>query len=299
MVSTRDYFRHLSKGEYVPDFNAAEVYNASFGPDDEETIQQMYKFWNEGKKYTAVAVTDDHNAYAVELDTGAPRTYAYVEGDLTAQKWLDALKDQHAFVSFGPLVYAAIGNSIPGDTVGIAAGGKAELRAELNSIASLKKAVVVKNGQVIKEFDLSKNEEMISLEIPAEDAWYVVRVYTATTGVEAMTNPIWVKVGATTTTSASNNAPPSNVGANATSSGVQPPALGLINGSLRDKLRRVGLSDAFLFLINGDKITDDILARATELWATQQPIATTDHLITNQELMRFTLLKLILDESRP
>jgi len=305
MVSTRDYFRHLSDSDYVPDFNAAEVYNASFGPDDEETIQQMYKFWNEGKKYTAVAVTDDHNAYAVELDTGTPRTYAYVQGDLTTQKWLDALKAQHAFVSFGPLVYASIGNSIPGDTVGLAAGSKAELKAELNSITPLKKAVVIKNGQALKEFDLTKNDETISLEISAEDAWYVVRVYTATTGVEAMTNPIWVKVGGATTASTSNNAPTTTPPANSNTSNstnnnsnanTLPLLPSTIDGSLRDKLRRVGLSDAFLFLINGDRITNEILARATELWATQQPIPTTDHIITNQELMRFTLLKLVLEE---
>jgi hypothetical protein len=291
LVSTRDYFQHLSDGEYIEDFNAAEVYNASFGPDDEATIQQMYKFWNEGKKYTAVAVTDDHNAYAVELDTGTPRTYAYVSGELTAQKWLDAIKNQHAFVSFGPLVYASIGNAIPGDTAGIAPASKAELKADLSSITPLKKAVVIKNGQILKEFELSKNEESISIEIPAEDAWYLVRVYTATTGIEAMTNPIWVKVGATSTTTSSTNtqiAPPSGT----LSAGALPTT---VNGALRGKLHKLGLGDAFLFLVNGETITDEILARATEYWATQQPIPMTDHRITDQELMRFTLLKLLLE----
>jgi hypothetical protein len=205
-------------------------------------------------------------------------------------------------VSFGPLVYASVGNSIPGDTAGLAAGSKAELKAELNSVTPLKKAVIIKNGQVFKEFDLSKNEEVISAEIPAEDAWYLVRVYTATTGIEAMTNPIWVKVGAATTASSPNTAtPPNTVSSpnntlNNNNAATLPLLPGTINGSLRDKLRRVGLSDAFLFLINGTQITNEILARATELWATQQPIPTTDHLITNQELMRFTLLKLVLEE---
>ncbi|MBI3661087.1 CehA/McbA family metallohydrolase, partial [Candidatus Acetothermia bacterium] len=299
LVSSRDYFRHLKDSDYVPDFNAAEVYNASFGPDDEETVQLMFKFWNEGKKYTAVAVTDDHNAYAIELDTGTPRSYAYVTGDLTVEKWIDAIKNQHVFVSYGPLVYASIGTAIPGDTAGIAAGGKAELKAELNSIAPLKKAAIVKNGQVVKEFDLSKNEETISFEVPAEDAWYVVRVYTATEGIQAMTNPIWVKVGANTMTSSSNSTqttPPASTNPTTSTSNGTTPLPATFNAMLRNKLQKVGLSDAFLFLINGDKITDQTLARATELWAIQQSIPNTDHIITNQELMRFTLLKLVLEE---
>ncbi len=120
-----------------------------------------------------------------------------------------------------------------------------------------------------------------------------------------MTNPIWVKVGGATTASTSNNAPTTTPPANSNTSNstnnnsnanTLPLLPSTIDGSLRDKLRRVGLSDAFLFLINGDRITNEILARATELWATQQPIPTTDHIITNQELMRFTLLKLVLEE---
>ncbi len=195
-------------------------------------------------------------------------------------------------MSFGPLVYASIGNAIPGDTAGIAPASKAELKADLSSITPLKKAVVIKNGQILKEFELAKNEASISIEVPAEDAWYLVRVYTATTGIEAMTNPIWVKVGAPSTTTSPNNAQVTPPGGSPSSSTLPT----TVNGTLRGKLHKLGLGDAFLFLVNGDKITDEILARATELWATQQPIPMTDHKITDQELMRFTLLKLLLED---
>jgi hypothetical protein len=119
----------------------------------------------------------------------------FVEGELTTEKWIDSLKAQHAFATCGPLVYfTANERSIPGDTLIIKPRELVTFKAEMQSVTPLKKAEIIKNGQVVAEFTLRGKEAVVWwLDLPTSNAWYVLRV-TAEDDDRALTNPIWAEV---------------------------------------------------------------------------------------------------------
>lgn len=196
---TGGYFFSRNQPEFDPSFDAAEVFNGSFDESDNQTVLQMFRYWNEGKRYVATAVSDDHDWKALGDQYGTPRTYVRVEGALTAEKFIASLKAGHAFVTYGPLLFvSANGSAIPGDTVPVQAGAKITLTADVRSVVPLDgvKAEVIRNGERIQTFELSGSAQMLSLEdSPTVNGWYVVRLVDAQRKYLALTNPIWVTVG--------------------------------------------------------------------------------------------------------
>lgn len=196
------YFDALGKPFFDYGFDLVEIMNGEFDDDDQRTIEEVFRFWNEGRRYVAVAASDAHHWKEPPDVYGRPRTYVYVEGELTVEKFLDALGRGRAFATYGPLVnFTAQGGAArPGDTVTLSAGEEIRLRAELfvgprEAPRGLERAQVVKNGELLREFALDgKAEATITLsDAPVGDSWYIVRVV-ATDGDLAYTNPIWVEV---------------------------------------------------------------------------------------------------------
>lgn len=196
------YFDVLGKPFFDYGFDAVEIMNGEFGDDDQRAIEQMFRFWNEGRRYVAVAASDAHHWKEAADIYGRPRTYVYVEGELTVEKFLDALGEGRAFATYGPLVNftAQGGTARPGDSVVVQPGEEIRLRAELfvaprEVPRGLGLAQVIKNGEVLREFALDgKAEATITLsDTPTKGSWYIVRVV-ATDGDQAYTNPIWVEV---------------------------------------------------------------------------------------------------------
>jgi len=195
LSSNFGYFYNRERPGFDTSFDTVEVMNGPFGQSDERTIQTMFEFWNEGKRYVATAVSDDHDWKELETWYGSARTYVYVEGALTAEKWLTSLKAGHAFVTHGPLIRLTANEKfLPGDTLELKSGDSAKLRAELQSVTPLKQAQLIKNGEVIQTIALKGTESVIEFSEALESkTWYVLRVY-AEDGTQAMTNPIWVNV---------------------------------------------------------------------------------------------------------
>ncbi len=196
------YFEALGKPFFDPNFDLIEIVNGAFEDDDGKAVAQAFRFWNEGKRYVAVGVSDAHLWKDPNDPYGRPRTYAYVEGELTVEKWLTALGQGRAFVTYGPLVNftAQNGAARPGDTVILSSGQEIRLQAELRVAPrevsrGLEVAHVIRNGAVVREFALGgKAEATISLtDTPGKSGWYIVRTV-ATDGDQAYTNPIWVEV---------------------------------------------------------------------------------------------------------
>lgn len=190
-----DYFDLLDDPRWDPGFDVAEVYNGEFSPEDELAVAQMFAFWSEGKRYAAVAVSDDHIWTRLDVEYGRPRTYVFVAGEPTAEAWMQGLLAGHAFVTYGPLIeLRANGEFIPGDTVTLAVGESITLEAKLRSVVPLERTGIIKNGEVVAELPLDGNEDTLSFEdVPESDGWYAVRVF-AENGDRALTNPIWIEV---------------------------------------------------------------------------------------------------------
>ncbi len=195
MSGPYDYFNLMADPRWDPGFDAVEVWNGEFSPEDELAEGKLFSFWNEGKRYTAVGASDDHMWDVLDVEYGRPRTYVHLEGELTVEKWLEGLLSGHAFVTYGPLIdLRANGEYIPGDTVALGAGQPVRLEARIYSVTPLARAELLKDGEVLASFALEGTEGAISFEdSPKDDSWYLLRVF-AHDGDRAMTNPIWVEV---------------------------------------------------------------------------------------------------------
>ncbi|MFN4219241.1 MAG: CehA/McbA family metallohydrolase [Candidatus Bipolaricaulia bacterium] len=206
--SADGYFALLGTEAFDYNFDAVEIFNGEFDQGDARAIEQLFKFWNEGRRYVAVGSSDDHDWMDFRPGQeryGRPRTYMRVEGELTAERWIAALKAGRAFATYGPMINfsAQDGKALPGDTVTLARGQEVSLKAEMLVLPRdpaqeeprlLQSAQIIKNGKVLKNFSLSEDRAVITLtDKPTEKSWYIVRVV-ADDGDQAYTNPIWVEV---------------------------------------------------------------------------------------------------------
>ncbi|MCU1274559.1 MAG: translocation protein TolB [Bryobacterales bacterium] len=131
---------------------------------------------------------------------GSVRTYVHLNGPLTAEAWLNGLRQGHTFFSTGPLMDLRINGRLPGDTIRLpATGGSLSVEGTVWSIAPLSKVVLYSNGQVVKEFPTSGHfTEQIRV---SQSGWYSLYAegaaseYLDAVYAQAATNAIRVYVG--------------------------------------------------------------------------------------------------------
>jgi hypothetical protein len=190
------YFTTMNDPAFDFSFDVVEAMNGPFRDDDFYTIERLFRFWNEGRRYVAVGVSDDHDWKETGDRYGTPRTYVYVEGELTAERFLESLRRGRAFATYGPLVYVvANGRAIPGET--LPPGETIRLEIRLESVAPLDglRAEIVRRGRRVAAFELEDHEQLLvweDPEVPKAGDWYVVRLVDAERRYRALTNPIWI-----------------------------------------------------------------------------------------------------------
>jgi len=171
--------------------------------DDRYTMEQLFRLWNEGKRYVAVGVSDDHDWLELGVRYGTPRTYvrlgstAPLRDQEAARALLEALKAGRAFATYGPLVFVETAEGArPGDTLSLNQGEPLKLFVRVQSVRSLDGArlEIIKNGRRAAAFELSGHEQLLEFEDrPARSAWYAARLRNPAQDL-ALTNPIWVEV---------------------------------------------------------------------------------------------------------
>lgn len=180
------------------DFEAVEVFNDHFGEDDLRTVNKMFEFWNEGRRYVATAVSDDHDWKILGAEYGTPRTYVFVDGELTAEKFLESLQGGHAYATYGTLLHVTVNDAIPGDTLTLNSDSTLTINAQLQNVSSLSglTADLVRNGRSVQSVTLDDaNTQTVTFEeTVTESGWYLIRVLKSPRNYEAMTNPIWIEV---------------------------------------------------------------------------------------------------------
>jgi len=131
---------------------------------------------------------------------GSVRTYVHLDGPLTAEAWLDGLRQGHTFFSTGPLVDFRINGRLPGDTVRLPAAGETiSVEGIVWSIAPLAKVLLYSNGKVLKELPTSGH---FAFRMPvSQSGWYSVYAegpasrYLGANYTQAATNAIRIYVG--------------------------------------------------------------------------------------------------------
>jgi len=188
------YFTSLDKGVapggFNPGFDLMEI-NASAPQDDDKVLAKLWEFWNEGRRYYLSAGSDTHDVW--NETSGQVRVFVHPQGALTPASFVSALKDGHAYVSHGPLMFP---QHAPG-TIDVASGAPLRLSTVVASVAGLKKVQLVGDGKVLEERILAGAPLEARVEFTRtvpEAHWYALTVEDRE-GRKAYTDPYWVSPG--------------------------------------------------------------------------------------------------------
>ena len=192
------YFASLDAGVvpggFDPHFDLVEI-NATVPEDDEKVLHKLWEFWNAGHHYYLTAGTDTHDVWTDE--SGRVRSFAHVEGKLTALSFAQSLQSGHAYVSSGPLIFPAV---MFGDVLKVQPGESFALSFQLESLAGLKQVALIGGGAVVATKSFADIAQAAAQDVRAaftlrtdQPTWYAV-VVEDRLGKRAYSNPIWVDV---------------------------------------------------------------------------------------------------------
>jgi hypothetical protein len=178
----------VAPGGFNPTFDLIEI-NAAEPGDDMKVLQTLWNFWNAGHRYYLGAGTDTHDVWQDE--SGAVRTFAHIDGAVTAWAFAQALKQGHAYVTFGPLVFPSV---MFGDELKVKPGDPFVLGFDLKSVAGVRQAELISGGALLKSETFSSAPQEVHVDFPLTTqraAWYAL-IVTDSQGRKAYTDPIWV-----------------------------------------------------------------------------------------------------------
>ena len=215
------YFGTVSKKEeWSWDFDGYEVLNENYqlgwttAPDNLQSVKRdWFNMQNRGKRATGIGNSDSHTV--VSAIAGVPRNYIVsstdVPSEIDEKEISQNLKNQQVSVACGilPQIFVkgknALGETFPSRQTSI----PLQLKVQAASWISCSKAELLKNGIVVKSFDLQRNGSAVCLDTivnvkPSKDSWYVLIAY----GDQPMfpmvgklerpvkplgfTNPVWI-----------------------------------------------------------------------------------------------------------
>jgi hypothetical protein len=179
----------VAPGGFNPTFDLIEI-NAAAPDDDAKVLQTLWDFWNAGNRYYLSAGTDTHDVWRDE--SGAVRAFAHIDGAVTPGAFAQALKDGHAYVTFGPLVFPSV---MFGDELKVKSGERFVLGFDLKSVAGLKQVQLIGGGAALplKSFPDAPRETHVDFPLSTQHStWYALVVEDAQ-GRKAYTDPIWVE----------------------------------------------------------------------------------------------------------
>jgi hypothetical protein len=165
-----------------------------------------YRLLNAGFRMPATGGTDNFSDVWRDPPPGSDRTFARIEGPLTVQSWLDAVKRGRTFVSAGPILLLEVDGHEPGAEIDLAASAPSGLRvtAEALSIARIDSMQIIVNGEVAQTIAAREDSLRISfdgeIDMP-EGGWIAARVlgpasdYFGDDYAFAHTSPVYVVRG--------------------------------------------------------------------------------------------------------
>ena len=112
------------------------------------------------------------------------RVYAELEGDLTPEAWLAALRAGRTFITNGPLLEFRVNNARIGDTLDLAQPGEVTVTASVTGRGNFELLEIVQNGQVVaSESSAAKSGHFTAtVRKPikvSEPGWLAARISTA------------------------------------------------------------------------------------------------------------------------
>jgi len=178
----------VAPGGFDGGFDLVEI-NSTVPKDDPKVLTRLWQFWNEGKHYYLTAGSDTHDVWNEQ--SGLVRTFAHVDGAVTAQSFVAALKDGHAYVTYGPIIYPT---RMFGTTLKLAPGAPFTLGFDVGSVAGLKQVQLIGDGvaRETRDFGAAPVQTHVEFHLSAQRAGWYALIVEDQAGRKAYTDPIWV-----------------------------------------------------------------------------------------------------------
>jgi hypothetical protein len=178
----------VAPGGFDPRFELIEI-NATVPADDVKVLHALWDFWNGGHHYYLSGGTDTHDVWSEE--SGRVRTFAHLDGPVSARSFAESVRRGHGYVSSGPLIFPA---AVFGTALKVRPGEPFTLGFDLASVAGLASARLVGNAAVLENRSFADAPRETHAEFrlsTARPAWYALEVEDRGGG-KAYTDPIWV-----------------------------------------------------------------------------------------------------------
>ena len=178
----------VAPGGFDGGFDLVEI-NSTVPKDDPKVLERLWQYWNEGKHYYLTAGSDTHDVWNEQ--SGLVRTFAHVTGALTAESFVAALKDGHAYVTYGPIIYPT---TMFGTKLKLTPGAAFTLGFDVGSVAGVKQVQLIGDGiaRQTRDFAAAPLQARVDFRLSAQHGgWYALRVEDQA-GRKAYTDPIWV-----------------------------------------------------------------------------------------------------------
>ena len=177
-----------------------------FWYDEFVNAEMYYRLLNAGFRLAATGGTDNFSDVWRDPGPGASRTYARLEDTLTADAWLEAVRERRTFATNGPLLFLTVDGVEPGGEIRVPEGGGGErlVVVEAASITPLTTVEIVVNGTVAEVFDAADKDEQFRVETRVrtdEGGWIAARALgprsplVADSYAFAQTSPVWIVAG--------------------------------------------------------------------------------------------------------
>jgi hypothetical protein len=166
------------------------------------SVPLWYRLLNCGFRIPATAGTDVFlNRIGSNLP-GGDRVYVHIDGPLSYDRWIDGLKAGRSFVTSGPMLTFTANGEGPGAVLKVGEKPKVHVKATARSQFPLAKAELVHNGKVIATAKLTNDQRTATLDqqLTLDGGWLAFRADgpgtgdTATSALNAHTNPVYVEV---------------------------------------------------------------------------------------------------------
>jgi Carboxypeptidase regulatory-like domain len=182
----------VAPGGFDGGFDLVEI-NSTVPKDDPKVLERLWKFWNEGEHYYLTAGSDTHDVWNEQ--SGLVRTFAHVEGAVTAESFAAALKDGHGYVTYGPIIYP---ETMFGATLRLTPKQRFTLGFEVDSAAGVKQVQLIADGVPLATRDTKSAPVTVHVEFPLtmqRAGWYAL-VVEDQAGRRAYSGPIWTVLAA-------------------------------------------------------------------------------------------------------
>lgn len=135
------------------------------------------KMLGSGFRIAATGGTDNFSDVWYDPSGGTARTYARIDGSLSFDSWIAAVRDRRTFATNGPLLFLDVAGSQPGDEIRDPASSL-PVRVELSSITPVDRVEIVVNGEVAHMWAPEGEGPTFSFETKVEvpgSAWITAR----------------------------------------------------------------------------------------------------------------------------